>query len=365
MFLIDYLSFSINERKISFERVLEKLDLLQFKTSFVDMGKVRKYEHCYRFGNINISIPPKEREDMGIFVDMSGQGCREYEQYNKKQIGDVFCWSSFFKRIIEWVNLGYKINITRIDLAFDDFNKKLSLSKIERKLKTGEYVSRFKKWSEVKSNTTYNKSGLVGKTIYLGSMQSDCFCRFYDKLAEQYSKHKNDETYLQSLGTHKHWVRFEIVFKNTIAINVVNMIALSYDVNKDISAYINSCVRFVDMTATRTENCKISAFWSDFLETVDIKKIRKVLSTLEGEDPSALWFKKFVAPTAYALMATYDCVDDFIADIVQHGCMRQSPKHELIINRMTVGEKLSNQEVWQQNNPCKYDLRGKYKPFHY
>lgn len=365
MFLIDYLSFSINLSNITFERVLEKLNLLSFKADFVDMGKVRRYEHCYRLGNINISIPFAENEDMGIFVDFSGQGCREYEQYNQKQIGDTFCWSSFFKRIIEWVNLGYKINITRIDLAFDDFDKKLSLPKIERKLKACEYVSRFKKWSEIKSNSTYSKRGLIGKTIYLGSMQSDCFCRFYDKLAEQHSKYKNDDDYIKNLQQLKHWVRFEIVFKNITAINVVNMIALSYDVNKDISSYINSCVRFVDMTATRTENCKISAFWSNFLETTDIKKIKKVLSTLEGEDPSALWFKKSVAPTAYALMTTYDCVDDFIADIVQHGCMRQSPKHELIVNRMTVGEKLSNQEVWQQNNPFKYDLRGKYKPFHY
>lgn len=62
----------------------------------------RKYFSC-------ISIHYNGREDMGVWVEMSGQGCRTFETVSR--LG----WPALFAFI---ANNGLKI--TRLDVAFDD-----------------------------------------------------------------------------------------------------------------------------------------------------------------------------------------------------------------------------------------------------
>lgn len=94
-----------------------------------------------RFGNIQIYYEGHS-EDMGIHIHMGGQACREYEEYQ------VRTWAQLFALIFE------QGHFTRIDIAIDDFKGYFKISAIERKIKTGQLSSKFKKrgiWSPQKS----------------------------------------------------------------------------------------------------------------------------------------------------------------------------------------------------------------------
>ena len=372
MFLIDYFSITFNNKNINFDYVINLLNLNQYKEMFVDLGAKRRYEHCFKFGNINISTPFANRSDMGVYVDMTGQGCREYEElFSSLEI--KYDWKTLLRKMQQVLNEGVKINVTRLDLAFDDFTGNLKMSKIERKLKNGEFVSKFRKMKEVKFENAFTKNVDLGKTFYIGTNTGKCCCKFYNKLAEMYINHKKDESVIAQLDKMKHWVRFEITFKCEVAMLICNMMLHSQELEKDICEYINSCFRFIDKTNTRDENCPISPFWVKFLKTDGLSKFRAISSNLKGYDSSYLWFKNQLAPTLLALMQTYNKREDFIKDIVLNGAMRQNSTHQLIINNELDGKKYSNLDLWSENNPFNtYDLKIKddlslldYKPFHY
>ncbi|WMJ23351.1 replication initiation factor domain-containing protein [Paludicola sp. MB14-C6] len=351
MYLIDYFSFTIRFEKITFDYVLNLLKLQNFKHLFIDVGARDRYEHCFKFGQIEIMLPYAKREDMGIFINLTGQGCREYEDCFKNLYGDNFDWKYLIKRLVNEVNNSHKVNITRLDLAFDDFDGLLKMKKIKKKLDMGEYVSRFKKWNEVQTNKTHTKKELVGETYYVGTKQSQCYCKFYDKLLEQKLKNKNDEFVMKQLESMQHWVRFEITFKDKIAIFVCNMICYSTDVNKDIREYINSCFRFVDLTKSNISRCPITNFWEQFIQSADVSKYRLIQSNLHGYDKTYKWFTSALAPSLFALMSTYKNRNDFIRDIVYHGAFRLNENHKQIMEFENTGIKLSNQQLWSYNNP--------------
>lgn len=356
--LIDYLAFTIKFQGIDLNYVLNLLNLKDYENYFVDLGSKRGYEHCYKFSNINISTPYQKREDMGIYVDMTGQGCREYENTHINLFNTVFDWQVFFKKLVQEINLNHKINITRIDLAFDNkvvknSNEKilLDMNLIYQKLINREYVSRFKSWSEIEKIDKKTKNENKGLTYYLGSRQSNCSCKFYDKLVEQKQLYKKDETKLQELENIEHWIRFEITFKNENAMLICNIITYSIDVEKDLKEYVNKCLRFVELTSSNISRCPISNFWINFVETQNISKFKVTTSNKMGYDSTYRWFTSSLCPSLYALMRTYAKTEDFIKDICMHGGLRLNEKHRRIIDNVNVGKKYSNAELWEENNP--------------
>ena len=68
----------------------------------------RTYQDCYKFGEINICYNSTVNE--GVWVEMSGQGCREFEEYSTRSFKDILC---------DIVNSpdSKSYHISRIDLA--------------------------------------------------------------------------------------------------------------------------------------------------------------------------------------------------------------------------------------------------------
>ena len=85
--------------------------------SFLQCKKgMNGYPKCLHFGGISICYGG--RDDMGICVNMSGQGCRSFETYGN---GDYY---SLFDAIIENYSEDAEkrqMNLTRLDVAYDDF----------------------------------------------------------------------------------------------------------------------------------------------------------------------------------------------------------------------------------------------------
>lgn len=130
-----------------------------------------------------ISIHYNGRDDMGVWVEMSGQGCRAFESLS------AVSWEQLFFFIRE-----NGLKITRLDVAYDDHTGILPMNEIVHDTQCGMFVSRSEYWETVLSSK--------GSTVQIGSPQSKVLIRIYDKAAERKCE----------AGTH--WIRCEIQMRD-------------------------------------------------------------------------------------------------------------------------------------------------------
>ena len=88
--------------------------------------KDRLYFNC-------ISIHFNGRDDMGVWCEMSGQGCRAFESLTTLP-GK---WDDLFQSIND-----LHLNITRLDVAYDDHIGLLDIDQIIQDTRAQEYVSK-------------------------------------------------------------------------------------------------------------------------------------------------------------------------------------------------------------------------------
>lgn len=236
--IYDWLTFTT--RIHSLTDVIELLGLIDIK--FENMRGRYCYQDRLNFGGINIMY--NGREDMGICVEFSGQGCREFETYGN---GD---YQAIFDLINEhWDKDSEKreMNISRLDVAYDDFVGLLDLNYLMTAAQKGEYVSRCKDIEVIYSNK--------GCSVFHGSrLQSSVYIRIYDKKMER----KRDDL--------EHWVRCEIKLKDDTA---RGFIKLSNDIRKNYFDVLNNYLRYVVPTDNTTNKSMLmtSPEWLRFIES--------------------------------------------------------------------------------------------------
>ncbi len=217
--------------------------------------------------------------------------------------------------------------ITRIDLAIDDFVGFLDLEEIYNFLKNGWVTTRFKTFKRIKADEKHTDiietnpdtgekfyiyysrvdSGRIkdlscGTTIYVGSIKSTCFIRFYDKKAQMQDTEK------------KHWVRCEFVFRDERATEIVKNYVKG---NLDIKGLFYYYLDFKEIgTSNRLYRCNTVNWWKDFLNTNVKEKItiQKPVTTIEKMQE---WIKKQVAGSLTFLYDLYGF--DFIEDVLNEG----------------------------------------------
>lgn len=137
-------------------------------------------------------------DDTLVWLDMSGQGCRAYETFGK---GD---WNGLFAFCLGRSD----INVTRVDLAFDDHSGLLDIAELKEHVDQHYFVSKFRRgiveymWDRLKARS------YKAYTLYFGSARSEIMIRIYDKAKE---RNKDDE----------HWIRVETQFRRGNAAGVL------------------------------------------------------------------------------------------------------------------------------------------------
>lgn len=143
----------------------------------------RKYFSC-------ISVHYNGRADMGVWVEMSGQGCRTFESLSS--VG----WEGIFSFIRE-----SGLKITRLDVAYDDHSGILNIRDIVDDTLNEMFVSK----SDCTDVRLSSNRRIKGTTVIVGSPQSRVLIRIYDKAAE---RGKPDE----------HWIRCEMQLRDDRAV---------------------------------------------------------------------------------------------------------------------------------------------------
>lgn len=239
--LIDWFAFTVKD--VSPETIIGWLGLSN--VGFLPGKGHYGYKSSLFFGGMWVLYDG--REDMGICVEFSGQGCRQYETSGNRTLEVLICDVLRFK----------SANITRLDVAFDDVDKNsnglLDVMKIERLVRRDRYISKFGKksgsWSG-NHNDGDEKSPLA-YSVYLGSPQSDVRFRIYDKAMERG-------------GLDYHWVRFELQLRRSAA---TNFITTPGTVGYKFCGVVNNYLRFIVPNKSDSNRRRWASpeWWAKFL----------------------------------------------------------------------------------------------------
>ncbi|MCL2820988.1 MAG: replication initiation factor domain-containing protein [Oscillospiraceae bacterium] len=301
-YLFDWISFSTkyhtNPYWLTYELGLDKVKWEE------DSGRY-KYNKRISFEHINIYYDGK-MPDMGILCEMSGQGCRAFETYGT---GD---YNGLFKELFIHKEL---VNITRIDIAFDDHEELFNINtlfndtlKQEFNCKSEEYMCTF---------------GTRGISIQHGRKISKTMVRIYDKAMEQ---NKQEDG---------HWIRIELILKDERAKNFVQ-----YYVNNNeslpmiYSGVLNNHLRYVipSKTDTNKSRWKSKPYWIKFIkEAENIKLFEK-----PGIEYNEKRLKKYAIDQAGSSMQTYmrlKGIDEVILEIFKIDLEKRNPKYKKLLEQ--------------------------------
>ena len=170
--IIDWLS--ITSKRLSAK---EMVSLLGLENAPWEEGK-GYHGYRSRLWYDCISIHFDGTADMGVWLEMSGQGCRAYESYSsKKDLYKTEMYEPLFRFVLDNPD---ESNITRLDIAFDEFSGILDGRRIFNDTVDRKYRSKADYWS-----ATTSADGL---SVNIGSPRSKVLIRIYDKRAERLAK---------------------------------------------------------------------------------------------------------------------------------------------------------------------------------
>ncbi|EHG5977275.1 replication initiation factor domain-containing protein, partial [Enterococcus faecalis] len=139
--LIDFLRFSLPDA--SMEKVADLLGIsLSDFTSEKKGSPFPTYDSHYSFADIIIH---QSDHHNNLLVNLSGQGCRQYEEYMSSVEG--WHWQKFLVTILK-----AKGTVTRVDLAMDLFDgSSPPVAMLQKYVKNGQLSSQIRYFREVNS----------------------------------------------------------------------------------------------------------------------------------------------------------------------------------------------------------------------
>ena len=283
--LVDWITFS---SKIDDVRsIIEFLGLTDWQGNFSPCNGRYYYRKAFRLGNINIYYDGITA-DMGVCVEMSGQGCRDFESFGT---GD---WYSIFEY---YMNNKEYVNVSRLDVAYDDFDRLLDLDNLITDTFAGNFVSKNKHWNVQK--------GSRGATVEHGDRGGSMYIRIYDKKAER----KRDDL--------EYWARCELQMRDKLPCNFIEALL---DGKESIEMLyfkvLNNYLRYVEPSETDSNKrrWKTAVHWDRFLQTAE----KRSIFVAPGVDYNMLGLHRYVIDTAGNAIKTYIeiCGEDKFKDFL-------------------------------------------------
>ena len=287
--LIDYVR--VRFRTTDIRHIVE--DILQIKMQYMGHEDYGFYSYSEHYYHGDIFLMASTEEEKGILLELKGKGCRQFESCLRAQGRD---WYDFFHECI----LEDAI-MKRLDLAINDRAGLLDIPELIEKCTKGECISIFKGFEDYGSGalipTREQHKVEMGKTLYLGSKQSEVYFCIYEKAFEQYIK---NEIPIEDADIKN---RFEIRLKNERAFQAIYDLLAYRDAEQTAFAIINRYMCFVDAAPGKDrydwkENAKWLYFIGEHREQLRLTT-RPKEKTL---DDSYKWLHHQVSPTLKTML---------------------------------------------------------------
>lgn len=298
--IIDWLSFTC--RTSSPNEVIDLLGLVDLPW-ITGRGRngYRDSLHC-----LDITICFAGQPGMGVWCELSGQGCRAFETLS------TLGWDYLLGRI-----LAPDVHVTRLDVSGDDRQGILPLEKIVSDGRHGNYVAKAKSCQIYQG---HHNGTPIGTTVYFGSSGSKVRIRIYDKAAEQH----------HSLS--EHWVRCEIQLRDERASTFL-AIASDSTLGQTYSGVLANYLRFVRPMKGDSNKSRwpTRPYWSRFLGTTECISIYSTPG-LEYTEEMCRQYVANQAGNAIAAAIEMYGVDGFLR-LIDQRAIRPNPKYnELVAN---------------------------------
>lgn len=291
--LYDWLSFTSKQHTP--EEIIEALGLSH--CPWTETKGARGYMDRKYFGCISIHY--NGRDDMGVWCEMSGQGCRNFEDLTtlpKK-------WDNLFAFIHD-----NALHMTRLDVAYDDHTGILDIDRVAQDTQDQHYISRMNWWEVVRS--------CKGTSVFIGSPQSKVRVRIYDKAAER------------GFDDGRHWVRVELQLRDSRA---EEFSKIPMDIGEAFAGVLLNYLRFVepDETDSNKSRWQMTDYWANLVGDIGRIKIFTVPGGAYNLERCRHYVFDMAGNAIDAMLQIYS-VEDFQALVSMRQCA-PNPKYDLIV----------------------------------
>jgi len=258
------------------------------------------YAHRCSFSGITI-LSGGHNDDMGICLEMSGQGCRAFETYSS------LSWIELLRILKDPLN---EFNITHIDIAFDDHTGVLDIGEILDDTDNHRYSSRSRWWKV--------EYGSCGTTIYHGSPQSNIRVRIYDKAAER------------GLLDGTHWIRVELVLRDTNASGAVDAILEHEQLGPVFSGILSNYLVYCDPSSDSNRSRWVpTEYWQQLLQGASAIHI----AADPGLEYNVFRLQSYLRDQCGGAIYTWSQIYgiDSLEDLIKTRTSPLNPKHKMLL----------------------------------
>ncbi len=301
--IIDWITFT--SKIWSLEQIKGFLKLDNQQWDLADYGRYG-YKRREVFNGVSILYDGRLNEngedDMGICVEISGQGCRALESFGNIE------WFPFISFLLDEFN---EFKVTRLDVAYDDHTGILDKFRLKLDTDDGNYRSKFRSWEIL--------YGSRGFSIYHGSKQSQVMIRIYDKAAER------------GLLDGTHWIRVEVQLRDDNATGALRAYLDNGNIGSVFSGilvtYLVYCEESDDSNKSRWT---VADYWSHLIQDAD----RIHIASAPGVDYNIFHLESFLRDTAGGALQTWIEIFglDSLPEILKQRKSKLNPKHQRLLD---------------------------------
>lgn len=276
------------------------------------------------------------RDDMGVCVSMSGDGCRTFERFSSLGFNGLF--RKLYENMVDVREDSGDVaellkksadcccNISRIDVACDDKARDDASGQLDMDVIVDKAVFHHDFNSRMKKGTLFlGKDGdnWDGRSVYIGSKSSVFRMRIYDKALEQ----KEKGIWKESVKDH--WVRVEMVMRDENARGFVAQAVQAESIGKLAAQVLNDKFKFIERDNKNISRCSVCDWWAAFVEEVEAVVIWSRSAIQHSVHRIDHWLRWQISSSMAVIVATLGY--GWLRDIVVHGQGRLSPRQEALI----------------------------------
>lgn len=244
---VDWLEVSLKNLKKFHDAKDVILDYLgiDFEKYEHEEGRFGGYRQKYTYKGISF-LYDCPNEFAGLKLMLTGEGCETFREESKISLETL---------LLHTLSNCGEVNISRLDIAVDEYIGLLKLNRIENLTTSGAVKSKVRQYGVIYNGNAESGED-YGKTVSFGKRGREKFIRFYDKGKQ--------------LGVEEHWTRCEVESRGKLAQQIAEDIAIeNIEKGRVIQRILSKTLDFKVITVgadrNHKERMKSQPFWTKFI----------------------------------------------------------------------------------------------------